>query len=66
MTLPGGGDVTQDAVLLACSFGLGHEMMARSRAGLLEQSGWRTRRLDDMSMLGSGAEVPPNGCSAAW
>jgi len=44
--------VTQDAVLLAGSLGLGHEMMARSCAGLLEQSGWRTRRLDSMSLLG--------------
>ena len=44
--------MTQDAVLLAGSLGLGHEMMARGCAGLLEQSGWRTRRLDSMSLLG--------------
>jgi processive 1,2-diacylglycerol beta-glucosyltransferase len=44
--------VTQDAVLLAGSLGLGHEMMARSCADLLEQSGWRTRRIDSMSLLG--------------
>ena len=42
----------KDAVLLAGSLGLGHEMMARSCAGLLELSGWRTRRLDSMSLLG--------------
>jgi UDP-N-acetylglucosamine:LPS N-acetylglucosamine transferase len=39
-------------VLLAGSLGLGHEMMARSCAGLLERSGWRTRCLDSMSLLG--------------
>jgi processive 1,2-diacylglycerol beta-glucosyltransferase len=44
--------VTQDAVLLAGSLGLGHEMMARSCADLLERSGWRTRSLDSMSLLG--------------
>jgi processive 1,2-diacylglycerol beta-glucosyltransferase len=42
----------QEAVLLAGSLGLGHEMMARCCAGLLEQSGWRTRSLDSMSLLG--------------
>ena len=42
----------KDAVLLAGSLGLGHEMMARSCAGLLELSGWRTLRLDSMSLLG--------------
>jgi processive 1,2-diacylglycerol beta-glucosyltransferase len=44
--------VTKDALLLAGPLGLGHEMMARSCADLLEQSGWRTRRLDSMSLLG--------------
>jgi UDP-N-acetylglucosamine:LPS N-acetylglucosamine transferase len=44
--------VTRDAVLLAGSFGLGHEMMARSCASLLERAGWRTRSLDSMSLLG--------------
>jgi processive 1,2-diacylglycerol beta-glucosyltransferase len=44
--------VTQDAVLLAGSLGLGHEMMARSCAGLLERAGWRTRSLNCMSLLG--------------
>jgi hypothetical protein len=34
-----GGDVIKDAVLLAGSLGLGHEMMARSYVGLLELSG---------------------------
>lgn len=41
-----------DAVLLTGSLGLGHQMMARCCAGLLEQSGWRTRSLDSMSLLG--------------
>ena len=40
------------AVLLTGSLGLGHEMMARGCADLLELSGWRTRRLDSMSLLG--------------
>jgi UDP-N-acetylglucosamine:LPS N-acetylglucosamine transferase len=39
-------------VLLTGPLGLGHKMMARSCAGLLELSGWRTRRLDSMSLLG--------------
>ncbi len=44
--------MSRDAVLLAGSFGLGHEMMARGCVDLLEQSGWRTRRLDSMTLLG--------------
>jgi processive 1,2-diacylglycerol beta-glucosyltransferase len=44
--------VTQDAVLLTGSFGLGHEMMARSCAGLLRRSGWRARTADSMSLMG--------------
>jgi processive 1,2-diacylglycerol beta-glucosyltransferase len=47
--------VSGDAVLLAGSFGLGHEMMARGCVELLEQSGWRTRRLDSMALLGPAA-----------
>jgi processive 1,2-diacylglycerol beta-glucosyltransferase len=39
-------------VLLAGSLGLGHEMLARSCADLLTRSGWRTRALDSMSLLG--------------
>jgi processive 1,2-diacylglycerol beta-glucosyltransferase len=39
-------------VLLTGSVGLGHEMMARSCAGLLHQAGWRTRHLDSMTLLG--------------
>jgi processive 1,2-diacylglycerol beta-glucosyltransferase len=39
-------------MLLAGPLGLGHEMMARCCAQLLEQSGWRTRCLDSMSLLG--------------
>jgi len=41
-----------EAVLLTGSLGLGHEMMARCCAGLLDQSGWRTRSVDSMSLLG--------------
>ena len=40
------------AMLLTGPLGLGHEMMARCCARLLEQSGWETRRLDSMSLLG--------------
>lgn len=42
----------QEAVLLTGSLGLGHEMMARCCASLLDQSGWRTRSVDSMSLLG--------------
>jgi processive 1,2-diacylglycerol beta-glucosyltransferase len=44
--------MTKDAVLLGGPIGLGHEMMARSCAEVLERSGWRTRQLDSMSLLG--------------
>jgi UDP-N-acetylglucosamine:LPS N-acetylglucosamine transferase len=44
--------VSQDAVLLSGSLGLGHEMMARCCTGLLEQSWWRTRILNSMALLG--------------
>ncbi len=44
--------MTKSAVLLTGPLGLGHEMMARCCGQLLEQSGWRTRRLDSMSLLG--------------
>jgi processive 1,2-diacylglycerol beta-glucosyltransferase len=44
--------VTRNAVLLAGPLGLGHEMMARSCGSVLERSGWRTRTLDSMSLLG--------------
>jgi processive 1,2-diacylglycerol beta-glucosyltransferase len=44
--------VSQDAVLLSGSLGLGHEMMARCCTSLLEQSGWRTRMLNSMALLG--------------
>jgi processive 1,2-diacylglycerol beta-glucosyltransferase len=44
--------VTKTAMLLTGPLGLGHEMMARCCAGLLERSGWRTRCLDSMSLLG--------------
>ena len=45
------------AVLLTGPLGLGHEMMTRSCAALLEQSGWRTRRLDSISLLGPARGV---------
>jgi processive 1,2-diacylglycerol beta-glucosyltransferase len=44
--------VTQDAVLLAGSLGLGHEMLARSCADVLQRSGWHTRSLNSMTLLG--------------
>ena len=44
--------MTKTAVLLTGPLGLGHEMMARCCAQLLERSGWRVRRLDSMSLLG--------------
>jgi processive 1,2-diacylglycerol beta-glucosyltransferase len=45
-------NMAQEAVLLAGSLGLGHEMMARSCTGLLEASGWRARTLNSMGLLG--------------
>ncbi len=44
--------MTQDAVLLSGSLGLGHEMMASCCTGLLERSGWHTRVLNSMALLG--------------
>ena len=44
--------VLQDAVVLSGSLGLGHEMMMRGCASLLERSGCRTRSLDCMALLG--------------
>jgi processive 1,2-diacylglycerol beta-glucosyltransferase len=44
--------VAQDAVLLSGSLGLGHKMLAESCAGLLQESGWRTRILNSLSLLG--------------
>jgi processive 1,2-diacylglycerol beta-glucosyltransferase len=44
--------VPKTAMLLTGPLGLGHEMMARCCGGLLARSGWRTRRLDSMSLLG--------------
>jgi processive 1,2-diacylglycerol beta-glucosyltransferase len=44
--------VSQDAILLAGSLGLGHEMLARSCSDLLQRSGWHTRSLNSMSLLG--------------
>lgn len=42
----------REAVLLTGSLGLGHQMMARCCAELLDQSGWRSRGVDSMSLLG--------------
>ena len=53
--------MTQEAVLLAGSLGLGHEMLATSCAGLMEQSGWQSRTLNSMSLLG-----PRNGPAGEW
>ena len=50
--------MTKSAVLLGGPLGLGHEMMARSFAGLLDRSGWRTRRLDSLSLLGRWSGGP--------
>lgn len=41
-----------EAVLLAGSLGLGHEMMARGCAELLERARWRTRTLECLSQMG--------------
>ncbi|HTX63510.1 MAG TPA: glycosyltransferase [Acidimicrobiales bacterium] len=40
------------AILLSGSLGLGHEMLVRSCAALLERSGWSVESLDCMSLLG--------------
>lgn len=47
-----GGDVVKTALLLTGPIGLGHQMMTRCCAGLLEDCGWQTRSLDSMSLLG--------------
>jgi processive 1,2-diacylglycerol beta-glucosyltransferase len=47
----------QRAVLLTGSLGLGHDMLARSCAGLLERRGWQTRCLNSMSLLGRGRRL---------
>jgi processive 1,2-diacylglycerol beta-glucosyltransferase len=46
--------MSRRAVLLTGSLGLGHDMLARSCAGLLERRGWQTRYLNSMSLLGRG------------
>ncbi len=40
------------ALLLSGSLGLGHEMLVRSCAALLEERGWRAESLDCMGLLG--------------
>jgi len=47
--------MTREAVLLTGSVGVGHDMLARSCAKLLDGAGWRTRCLDSMSLLGPWA-----------
>ena len=47
--------MTGRAVLLTGSLGLGHDMLARSCAGLLERRGWQTRCLNSMALLGPRA-----------
>ncbi len=44
--------MTPNVVMLGGPLGLGHEMMARCCADVFERSGWGTRRLDSMSLLG--------------
>lgn len=46
--------MTRRALLLTGSFGLGHDVVAASLAGVLEQSGWQTRSLNCMALLGAG------------
>jgi UDP-N-acetylglucosamine:LPS N-acetylglucosamine transferase len=53
MAVPGIlGEMTGRAVLLTGSLGLGHDMLARGCASLLERHGWQTRCLNSMSLLG--------------
>jgi len=40
------------ALLLTGSLGLGHDMLTRSCAGLLQRAGWHIRYLNSMSLLG--------------
>ncbi len=49
--------MTGRAILLTGPLGLGHDMLARSIAGLLDRHGWQSRCLNSMSLLGhrSGA-----------
>lgn len=49
--------MTGRAVILTGSLGLGHDMLARSIAGLLDSRGWHTRSLNSMSLLGRYATV---------
>jgi UDP-N-acetylglucosamine:LPS N-acetylglucosamine transferase len=44
--------MTGRAVVLTGSLGLGHDMPARSIAGLLDRHGWQSRCLNSMSLLG--------------
>lgn len=44
------------ALLLSGSIGMGHDTMAEACAGLLSSSGWSTKTLDLMRLLGRGAD----------
>lgn len=44
--------MTRSVLMLGGPLGLGHEMMARCCADVFDRSGWQTRRLDSMSLLG--------------
>lgn len=50
---PEGDDLTRNALILSGPFGLGHEMLSQSCAAVLRKSGWKTRSLDSMSLMGS-------------
>lgn len=44
--------MTRKALLLTGSFGLGHEMLVRASRDLLTSSGWQTRTIDSVKLLG--------------
>jgi processive 1,2-diacylglycerol beta-glucosyltransferase len=46
--------VAREALLLAGSVGLGHEMLAKTCSDALTAAGWRIRSLNCMAMLGRG------------
>ena len=44
------------ALLLSGSIGMGHDTLAEACTGMLESSGWSTRTLDLMRLMGRGAD----------
>ena len=50
------------AIVLTGPLGLDREMMACCCGGLLEESGWRSRQLDSVSLLGPWSGALANGC----